>query len=96
MWTEQTMSIPDSLIVCLLGIVVVFLALIVLDLAIIVSSKIIQGIEGKGRKKETPDEAAIPDDEADKELLAVLSCVIAEDLDADPSEFRITSVNEIH
>jgi sodium pump decarboxylase gamma subunit len=96
MWTEQTMSIPDVLIVCILGIVVVFLALIVLDLAIIITSKVIQSIEGRGKTAEEPKAAAAYNDEADKELLAVLSSVIAEDLDADPSEFRITSVNEIH
>ena len=95
MWTEQTMPIPDVLIVCLLGIVVVFLALIVLDLAIIVTSKVIQGIEGKGKAKAETAAPAAYDDEADKELLAVLSSAIAEDLDADPSEFRITSVKEI-
>lgn len=95
MWTETTMSIPASLVVCLLGMVVVFLALIVLDIAILVSSKIIQAIEGTG-KKTTKAAASQPvDDESDKELLAVLSSVIAEDLDEDPSSFRITSVTEI-
>ena len=44
MWTQSTMSIPESVVISVLGISVVFITLIVLALAIVIISKILRVI----------------------------------------------------
>ena len=94
----QTITMAEGLIISALGLTVVFLALVSLSIAIMISGKIIGAIEGKAKPAATkamPAAAPVVNDEADKEMLAVLASVIAEDLDVSPDEFRITSVTEM-
>lgn len=96
MWTQSTMSIPESLMISLIGIVVVFLALVVLAIAILVISAVVRGLVG-GEKKapaKAPAAAAV-NDEKDKELMAVLTSVIAEDTGLPTNQLKITAVKEI-
>ena len=93
MWVKETMSIPESLLISLLGIVVVFMALVVLDLAVMVISRIVRLFVGAGggTRGLSADEAA----EREAEMLAVLAAAISEDLGLTPAEFRIKSIREL-
>ena len=88
MWTQSTMSFPESIVMSALGLSVVFITLIV--------SKIL----GLIIKDEVKKPAAAPvqpavSDEADKETLAVLMATIGVDLNLPPEEFKIVDVKEI-
>lgn len=96
MWTKETMTFGESLMISAMGITVVFMALIVLALAIIVISKIL----GAVIKTEAPKAAAaapapVVSDEPQKETLAVLMATIGEDLGLPTDQFQITSVTEL-
>ena len=96
MWTQSTMSFPESIVMSALGLSVVFITLIVLALAIVIISKIL----GLIIKDEVKKPAAAPvqpavSDEADKETLAVLMATIGVDLNLPPGEFKIVDVKKI-
>lgn len=96
MWTQPTMSVPETVIVSALGISVVFITLIVLAVAIMVISKILRTIISGG----TPQPAAagiapVVSDEADKETLAVLMAAIGADLELPADRFKIVDVKEM-
>ena len=95
MWTQSTMSIPESVVISVLGISVVFITLIVLALAIVIISKILRVII---KDEVKPAAAAVQpavSDEADKETLAVLMATIGVDLNLSPEEFKIVDIKEI-
>lgn len=97
MYTATTMNIPTALVVSVSGLAVVFIMLLILMFAIAIISSVVGSIAGT--KKQQPVKAAavapVVNDEADKELLAVLAATIAEDLGSQPDEFQITKVTEI-
>ena len=97
MWTEPTMPFGQSVIVSLLGLSVVFLALICLALAIMVISKILRSVVSDGAKAPAAAQKAAPavQDEADKELLALLMATIGYDLGLPTDKFKILSVTEV-
>ena len=99
MLAGQDLTFIDTLYVSLLGILVVFSALVALDLAVMIIGKVINAIQGAGKNAASMaapvKSAPAVSDEADKELLAVLASVIAEDLGVATDQFRITSVTEI-
>lgn len=98
MLAGQDLTFIDTLYVSLLGIVVVFAALVALDLAVLIIGRVINMIQGTAKNaasKAPVKSAPAVSDEADKELLAVLASVIAEDLGVACDQFRITSVTEI-
>lgn len=95
MWTQSTMSIPESVVISALGISVVFITLIVLALAIVIISKILRVIiKDEVKPAAAPVQPAVSD-EADKETLAVLMATIGVDLNLSPEEFKIVDVKEI-
>lgn len=96
MWTQSTMSFPESIVISALGLSVVFVTLVALALAIIIISKVLRSIIKDDVKKPAaaPVQPAVSD-EADKETLAVLMAVIGTDLDLPPDQFKIVNVKEI-
>lgn len=96
MWTQSTMSFPESIVISALGLSVVFVTLVSLALAIIIISKLLRSIIKDDVKKPAaaPVQPAVSD-EADKETLAVLMAVIGTDLDLPPDQFKIVNVKEI-
>lgn len=97
MWTKETMTIGESLMISAMGIITVFLALIVLALAIVVISKILGAIIKTDAPKVAASAAPAPvvSDEPQKEMLAVLMATIGEDLGLPTDQFQITSVTEM-
>ncbi len=95
MWTQSTMSFPESIVMSALGISVVFITLIVLALAIVIISKILRVvIKDEVKPAATPVQPAVSDEE-DKETLAVLMAAIGADLNLPPEEFKIVNVKEM-
>ncbi|MDT3845140.1 MAG: OadG family protein [Bacillota bacterium] len=97
MYTATTMNIPTALVVSVSGLAVVFIMLLILMFAIAIISSVVGSIAGTKKQQPVKAAAAAPvvNDEADKELLAVLAATIAEDLGSQPDEFQITKVTEI-
>lgn len=95
MWTQPTMSFPESIVVSALGISVVFVTLVVLALAIMVISKVLRAIIKDGAPQPAAAAAPAVSDEADKETLAVLMAAIGVDLDLPPEQFKIVDVKEV-
>lgn len=95
MWTQSTMSFPESIVMSALGISVVFITLIVLALAIVIISKILRVvIKDEVKPAAAPAQPAVSDEE-DKETLAVLMAAIGADLNLPPEEFKIVNVKEM-
>ena len=96
MWKSETMSVPESLLISLLGITVVFMVLVVLDLAVMVISKIVRLLTGgaAAQTKAAPAKAAVSA-EGDSELLAILASAISDDLGITPDQLRIKSIRQI-
>lgn len=94
MWTQPTMSVPETVIVSALGILVVFITLIVLALAITAISKILRTLIRDGAPPAAGMAPAVSD-EGDKETLAVLMAVIGADLELPADRFKIVDVKEM-
>ena len=97
MWGKETMSIPESFLISLLGIVVVFSVLIILDLAVMVISKVLRLILGAthaGQANQVTKGGAASADR-DSELLAILASAISDDLGIRPDQLKIKSIKEI-
>lgn len=96
MWTQPTMSVPETVIVSALGILVVFITLIVLALAITAISKILRTLIRDGAPQPAAaGMAPAVSDEGDKETLAVLMAVIGADLELPADRFKIVDVKEM-
>lgn len=95
MWTQPTMSFPESIVMSALGLSVVFVTLVVLALAIVIISKILRTIiKDEVKPAAAPVQPAVSD-EADKETLAVLMATIGADLELPPEQFKIVNVREM-
>ena len=98
MWTGQTMTFADSVVISLLGILVVFTALACIAISIVIISKIINTII----KPEAPKAAvavaaaAAPAPAIDEEAYAVLVAAITEEarLSGD-GDVRVVSIKEL-
>ena len=99
MWTKETMTIPESLLISLLGIVVVFAVLVILDLAVMVISKVVRVLLGAahldGANKKSAAGGVAASAEKDSELLAVLASAISDDLGITPDKLKIVSIREV-
>lgn len=93
MWTGQTMTFADSVVISLLGILVVFTALACIAISIVIISKVINAII----KPEAPKAAAAaPAPAIDEEAYAVLVAAITEEarLSGD-GDVRVVSIKEL-
>ena len=94
MWTGQEMSVLDSVLISVVGLLVVFAALASLAVAIVIISKLI----GMATKKEAPKAAvaaAAPAPAIDEESYAVLLAAISEEARLSGEEIRVTSIKEL-
>lgn len=95
MWTGETMTFMDSLLISALGLMVVFAALAAIAVSIVIISKIINMIIKPETPKAVPA-AAAPVPAIDEEAYAVLMAAVSEEarLSGD-GEIRIVSVKEL-
>lgn len=96
MWTGQEMSVLDSVLISVVGLLVVFAALAALAVAIVIISRLI----GMATKKEAPKAAVAaaapaPAPAIDEESYAVLLAAISEEARLSGEEIRVTSIKEL-
>ena len=96
MWKETTMTLGESLLASAMGFMIVFLVLIFLALVITVFAKSL----GAAEKKKAPAAAAVPaapavPEKDDSEVVAIVTSVICEELNAEPGELRISGIREV-
>ena len=97
MWTGQTMTVADSLVISLLGILVAFTALACIAVSIVIISKVINAIIKPEAPKAAPAAAAAaPVPAIDEEAYAVLVAAITEEarLSGD-GDVRVVSIKEL-
>ena len=96
MWTGQTMTFMDSVVISLLGIMVVFTALACIAISIVIISKVINAIIKPEAPKAAVAAAAAPAPAIDEEAYAVLVAAITEEarLSGD-GDVRVVSIKEL-
>ena len=90
MWTGG-MTVADSIVISLVGLLVVFSALAVLAIAVIIISKVI----GTLFKESAPTAVAAPAPAIDEESYAVLLAAVSEEARLSGEEFRVVSIKEL-
>ena len=96
MWTGQTMTFMDSVVISLLGILVVFTCLACIAISIVIISKIINTIIKPEAPKAAVAAAAAPAPAIDEEAYAVLVAAVTEEarLSGD-GDVRVVSIKEL-
>ncbi len=96
MWTGQTMTFMDSLVISLLGILVVFTCLACIAISIVIISKVINAIVKPEAPKAAVAAAAAPAPAIDEEAYAVLVAAVTEEarLSGD-GDVRVVSIKEL-
>ncbi|MBQ1190175.1 MAG: OadG family protein [Lachnospiraceae bacterium] len=96
MWTGQTMTFMDSVVISLLGILVVFTCLACIAVSIVIISKIINTIIKPEAPKAAVAAAAAPAPAIDEEAYAVLVAAVTEEarLSGD-GDVRVVSIKEL-
>lgn len=93
MWTGG-MTVADSIVISLVGLLVVFSALAVLAVAVIIISKIIGALFKTSAPKAAAAVAA-PAPGIDEESYAVLLAAVSEEARLSGEEFRVVSIKEL-
>lgn len=96
MWTGQTMTFMDSLLISALGLLVVFAALATIAISIVIISKVINMIVKPEAPKAAVAAAAAPVPAIDEEAYAVLVAAVTEEarLSGD-GDVRVVSIKEL-
>ena len=96
MWTGQTMTFMDSLVISALGLMVVFAALASIAISIVIISKVIGMIIKPEAPKAAVAAAAAPAPAIDEEAYAVLVAAVTEEarLSGD-GDVRVVSIKEL-
>ncbi|MBQ2404874.1 MAG: OadG family protein [Lachnospiraceae bacterium] len=96
MWTGQTMTFMDSVVISLLGILVVFTCLACIAVSIVIISKVINAIIKPEAPKAAVAAAAAPAPAIDEEAYAVLVAAVTEEarLSGD-GDVRVVSIKEL-
>lgn len=97
MWTGQTMTFMDSLLISALGLMVVFAALVAIAVSIVIISKVINMILKTDAPKAAPAAAAAaPVPAIDEEAYAVLVAAVTEEarLSGD-GDVRVVNIKEL-
>ena len=92
MFTAETMTLGESLIISALGIATVFTCLIVLSLVIMLFSRI---LSAGGEKKATAAAAAPAAPAFDEESYAVIMAAVSEETGLPLDKFQILSIKEL-
>lgn len=97
MWTGQTMTFMDSLLISALGIMVVFAALAVIAVSIVIISKVINMIVKTDAPKAAPAAAAAaPVPAIDEEAYAVLVAAVTEEARlSGEGDVRVVNIKEL-
>ena len=93
MWTETYMSVPQSLILSVMGICVVMGTLVCLALVVLAFSKIMEtrnAAIAPAVQRPAPEPPGISD-----EVCSMILAVICEELHAAPEEINVTSIREL-
>ena len=93
MWTETYMSIPQSLILSVMGICVVMGTLVCLALVVLAFSKIMEtrnAATAPAVQRPAPEPPGISEETA-----AMIIAAICEELKAAPEELNVTSIVEL-
>ena len=93
MWTGG-MTVADSIVISLVGLLVVFSALAVLAIAVIIISKVIGTLFKESAPKAAAAVAA-PAPAIDEESYAVLLAAVIEEARLSGEEFRVVSIKEL-
>ena len=96
MWTGQTMTFMDSVVISLLGILVVFTCLACIAISIVIISKVINAIIKPEAPKAAVAAATAPAPAIDEEAYAVLVAAVTEEarLSGD-GDVRVVSIKEL-
>ena len=89
------MTVADSIVISLVGLLVVFSALAVLAIAVIIISKIIGALFKESAPKAAAAVAA-PAPAIDEESYAVLLAAVSKDARLSGEQFRVTSITELY
>lgn len=97
MWTGQTMTFMDSLLISALGLMVVFAALAAIAISIVIISKVINMIVKTDAPKAAPAAAAAaPVPAIDEEAYAVLVAAVTEEARlSGEGDVRVVNVKEL-
>ena len=96
MWTGQTMTFMDSVVISLLGILVVFTCLACIAISIVIISRIINTIIKPEAPKAAVAAAAAPAPAIDEEAYAVLVAAITEEARlSGEGDVRVVSIKEL-
>lgn len=94
MWSGDYLSVPESLVLSLMGLCVVMGTLVCLALVIMAFSKVMEGSNKTSAAKAAPKPLPEPPGISD-ETAAVIIAAICEELKAAPEELNITSIVEV-
>lgn len=89
------MTVADSIVISLVGLLVVFSALAVLAVAVIIISKIIGALFNKTSAPKAAAAVAAPAPAIDEESYAVLLAAVSEEARLSGEEFRVVSIKEL-
>ena len=95
MFTAQTMTLGESLIISALGIATVFVCLIVLSLAIMTFSKLFSAVGNEKKPAPAAAPAAPAAPAFDEESYAAVIAAVSEETGLPLDKFQITSIKEI-
>lgn len=95
MWTSDTMSVADSLMISLMGIIIVLSALALLAVMIVIFSKIFENLDKKNSKKQGGSTEVKKEGLSDEEIGSMIISVVCEDLCIEPDEIIVKSIKEI-
>ena len=94
MWTSDTMSVSQSLLISVMGLVVVLIALTLLAVMITLFSKMFEFLNNRSEKPANP-QSEHQEGLTDEEIGAAIISVVCEDLCTEPENIRVTSIREI-
>ena len=94
MWTSTSMTIPESLIVSLMGLTVVMGTLICLALVVLAFSRVMESRNTAADRSAVSRPAPEPPGISD-EVCTMILAVICEELHAAPEEINVTSIREL-
>jgi len=97
--TAAELGMAGALLVSVCGLIVVFMMLALLSLIIMLTSKLVNAVEGKAKttapvasKPAAAPTAPVQPAQDQDELVAVLMAAIASESDSSPDSFRITNI----
>lgn len=95
MWTSESMTMAEALVTSGMGFLIVFCVLGMLAIIILIFSRLFSGMAAGKSVQAAPQAAAPVETEDASEAVAIVTSVICEELNADPSELHISDIHEV-